>query len=157
MGDAAKRRSSPATEIFLEVGLTKKHPDNERLGEFVGLCVNMFGISYYKINERVVNARLPHGRYHWKSQPSQFLTWTFKNCLGLRYGQLTAYDPVSIDWISSMPRSFRVAFLQGFADSDGYVHLQDQEAHIIVSPNLASVTRILLDWLTAQACQKGWT
>jgi hypothetical protein len=42
-----------------------------------------------------------------------------------------------------MERSFRIAFLQGLADSDGYVHLQDQEAHVIVSPNLSSVSKIL--------------
>lgn len=143
VGDAAKRRSSPASEMFLEVQLTKKHKENERLGEFVGLCANACGISYYKINDWFVNERLPHGRYHWKSQPSPLLTWMFTQCLGLQDGQLTTYDPVSIDWISSMERSFRIAFMQGLADSDGYLHLQDQEAHVIVSPNLASVSKIL--------------
>lgn len=143
VGDAAKKRSSPSSEMFLEVQLTKKHEENEQLGEFVGLCANACGIPYYRINDRVVNERLPHGRYHWKSQPSPLLTWTFGECLGLKDGQLTTYDPVSIDWIPSMEESFRTAFVQGLADSDGYVHLQDQEAHIIVSPNLVSVSKIL--------------
>jgi len=142
VGDAAKRRSSPSCEMFLEVQLTKKHRQNERLGEFVGLCANACGIRYYKIDDRFVNERLPHGRYHWKSQPSPLLSWMFSRCLGLLKGQLTAYDSVSIDWICSMERPFRIAFLQGLADSDGYVHLQDQETHVIVSPNLASVSKI---------------
>jgi len=100
-------------------------------------------VYYYKINDRFVNERLPHGRYHWKSRPSPIITWMFRRCLGLKDGQLTTYDPVSIDWITSMERSFRIAFIQGLADSDGYVHLQNQEVHLIVSPNLASVSKIL--------------
>jgi hypothetical protein len=116
--DAAKRRSSPSSEMFLEVQLTKKHKENELLGEFVGLCANACGISYYKINDRFVNERPPYGRYHWKSQPPSLLSWMFRQCLGLQDGQLTTYDPVSIDWISSMERSFRIAFMQGLADSD---------------------------------------
>jgi len=143
VGDAAKRRSNPASEMFLEVQLAKKHKEDERLGEFVGLCANACGISYYKINVRFVNERLPGGRYHWKSQPASLLTWMFEQCLGLQEGQLTTYDPVSIEWLPSMKRSFRIAFIQGLADSDGYAHLQDKEAHIIVSPNLAAVGKIL--------------
>jgi hypothetical protein len=92
VGDAAKRRSSPSSGMFLEVQL-KKHKENERLGEFVGLCANAFGISYYKVNDRFVNERLPHGRYHWKSSPSPLVTWMFRKCLGLQDGQLTTYAP----------------------------------------------------------------
>ena len=106
VGDAAKRRSSPTSEMFLEVQLTKNHRENERLGEFVGLCANVCGISYYKIDDGVVNERLPHGRYHWKSQPSSLLTWMFTRCLGLQHGELTTYDSVSIDWVCSLESSF---------------------------------------------------
>ena len=42
-----------------------------------------------------------------------------------------------------MSKIFRISFLQGLADSDGYIHIQDQEVHPIVSPNLDSVRRIL--------------
>src|SRR5260370_10712717 len=55
IGDAAKRRTSPRSEMFLEVQLTKKHKENERLGELVGLCANACGVYYYKINYRFVN------------------------------------------------------------------------------------------------------
>lgn len=42
-----------------------------------------------------------------------------------------------------MSRRFRIGFLQGLADSDGYVHLQDQEVHLIVSPNKINVAGLL--------------
>jgi hypothetical protein len=132
--------------MFIELELTKKHKENLRIGEFVGLCANACGIRFSRVNDHVVNARVPHGRYHWKSQHSPFVTWMFTNCLGLHDGQLTTFDPVSIDWIRSMSVPFRIAFLQGLADSDGYIHLQDQEVHLIVSPNLEAV-RLILDSL----------
>jgi hypothetical protein len=113
IGDAAKRRATPGSEMFIELVLTKKHRENLRLGEFVSLCANACGIRFSRINDHVVNARLPHGRYHWKSQHSALVTWMFNACLGLRDGQLTTYDPVSAEWICSMSRSFRISFLQG--------------------------------------------
>jgi hypothetical protein len=143
IGDAAKRRATPGSEMFIELVLSKAHRENLHLGEFVGLCANACGIRFALIHDRVVNARLPHGRYHWKSQHSALVSWMFGTGLGLRDGQLTTYDPVSIEWACHMSRSFRISFLQGLADSDGYIHLQDQEVHLIVSPNLDSIRRIL--------------
>jgi len=34
--------------------------------------------------------------------------------------------------------------MQGLADSDGYVHFENQEVHLIVSPNVELVSRILI-------------
>jgi hypothetical protein len=143
IGDAAKRKATPGSEMFMELMLTKKHEENLRLGELVCLCANACGIRFSRINDRVMNDRLPYGRYHWKSQHSALVTWMFEKCLGLRHGQLTTYDPVSIDWVCSMDREFRISFLPGLADSDGYIHLQNQEAHVIVSPNLGSIRKIV--------------
>ena len=70
---------------------------------------------------------------------------------------MTTYDPVSIEWICSMPRRFRIAFVQGIADSDGYVHLSNQEVHLIVSPNLRSIKKILdsLEVVSQHSVSKG--
>lgn len=113
------------------------------MGEFVGLCANACGLKFSRIHDRVLNERLPYGRYHWKSEHSTIVTWLFNRCLGLRYGQLTTYDAARVAWVASMPRSFKIWFLQGLGDSDGYVRLQDQEVHLITSPNSKTVRRIL--------------
>ncbi len=144
IGDAAKRRaSSRSGRMFIELVLTKRHPENRRLGEFVGLCANACGLKFSRIRDRVLNERLPYGRYHWKSEHSTIVTWLFNRCLGLRYGQLTTYDAAAVGWVASMPRTFKIWFLQGLADSDGYVRLQDQEVHLITSPNTKAIRRIL--------------
>jgi hypothetical protein len=70
IGDAAKRRATSGSEMFIELVLTKRHSENLRLGEFVGLCANACGIRFSQVNDHVVNARIPFGRYHWKSQHS---------------------------------------------------------------------------------------
>jgi hypothetical protein len=100
--------------MIIELMLTKKHSENIMLGEYVCSCGNACGIRFSRISDRVMNERLPHGRYHWKSQ------------LGLSDGQRI--------------QSF---ILAGGPDSDGYIHLQNQEAHIIVSPNLRSIRKIV--------------
>lgn len=144
VGDAAKRNvTNNRQKMLIELQLTKKHKDNLRLGEFVGLCANACGLRFDRINDRFVSRSVPFGRYHWKSANSSFVYWLFTCCLGLNPGQLTTWDPVSIGWIIKMPRWFRIGFLQGLADSDGYVHLQDQEVHLIVSPNMKSIGGIL--------------
>ncbi len=144
IGDASKgRASSKSGRMFIGLVLTKRHPENRRLGEFVGLCANACGLKFSRIHDRVLNERLPYGRYHWKSEHSTIVTWLFNRCLGLRYGQLTTYDAARVAWVASMPRTFKIWFLQGLGDSDGYVRLQDQEVHLITSPNTKAVRRIL--------------
>lgn len=144
VGDASKRKVTTKQEkMFIELELTKRHRTNLRLGEFVGLCANACGIRFYRIDDKFVGPTVPYGRYHWKPENSFIVMWLFARCLGLKPGQLTTWDPVSIKWISRMPRSFRIAFLQGLADSDGYVHLENQEVHLIVSPNKRAIAGIL--------------
>lgn len=43
VGDAAKRKvTTKQQKMPIELQLTRKHRDNFRLGEFVGLCVNVY-------------------------------------------------------------------------------------------------------------------
>jgi hypothetical protein len=157
LGDASKRKPSSRPKMFLELQLTKRHSDNLRLGEFVGLCANAGGVRFNRIADRFVGPRVPYGRFHWKSENSQFIYWLFTGWLGLRLGELTTWNPVNLDWILAAPRYFRVWFLQGLADSDGYVHLENREVHMIVSPNAKLITRILtsLGISCSQGTSKG--
>ena len=42
-----------------------------------------------------------------------------------------------------MPRKFRICFLQGLADSDGYVDLNKHEVGIVVEPNQRLIGQLL--------------
>ena len=143
IGDASKRKGSSRPKMFIELQLTKRHPDNLRLGEFVGLCANVSGIRFSRIKDNFVGPRVPYGRFHWKSENSEFVYWLFTRCLGLRSGELTTWHAVVVDWILAAPKYFRISFLQGLADSDGYVHFENQQVHLIVSPNSKAVGMIL--------------
>jgi hypothetical protein len=143
VGDASKRKPSSLRKMFIELQLTKRHPDNVRLGEFVGLCANAGGVRFNRIADRFVGPRVPYGRFHWKSENSEFIYWLFTRCLGLGLGELTTWNPVNLEWILRSPRYFRIWFLQGLADSDGYVHLENREVHVIVSPNAELMAKVL--------------
>lgn len=143
IGDAAKRKTSRRSKMFIELQLTKRHYDNCRLGEYVGLCGNVVGLRFSRIGDNYKDARSPYGRFHWKSESSEFVYWLFTICLGLEPGQLTTWDPVKMDWILQAPRYFRLGFLQGLADSDGYVHFEKFEVHLIASPNANLIATVL--------------
>src|SRR5712692_2250074 len=143
VGDASKRKMSSLLKMFIELQLTKRHRDNLRFGEFVGLCANVGGVRFNRVVDRFVGPRVPYGRFHWKSENSEFVYWLFTRCLGLKPGELTTWNQVNIAWILAAPKYFRICFLQGLADSDGYVHFENQEVHVIVSPNAELVTKIL--------------
>lgn len=143
VGDASKRKMSSLKKMFVELQLTKRHRDNIRFGEFVGLCVNVGGVRFNRIGDRFVSPRVPYGRFHWKSENSEFVYWLFTRCLGLRPGELTTWNPVNLDWILTAPKYFRISFLQGLSDSDTYVHFENQEIRLIVSPNAEIIRNIL--------------
>ena len=144
VGDASKRKMSSRPKMFVELQLTKRHRDNLRFGEFVGLCANAVGVRFNRIEDRFVGPRVPYGRFHWKSENSEFVYWLFTRCLGLRPGELTTWNPVALEWILGAPKYFRICFLQGLADSDGYVHFENQEVHLITSPNAELVAKTLV-------------
>lgn len=143
VGDASKRKISSRLKMFVELQLTKRHRDNLRFGEFVGLCANVGGVRFNRVVDRFVGPRVPYGRFHWKSENSEFIYWLFTRCLGLKPGELTTWNQVNLAWILAAPKYFRICFLQGLADSDGYVHFENQEVHVIVSPNAELVAKIL--------------
>lgn len=143
VGDAAKRKTGRRKKMFIELQLTKRHRDNRRLGEYVGLCANAVGLRFSRIEDNYKDARSPYGRFHWKSENAEFVYWLFTICLGLEPGQLTTWDPVKMGWIFQAPRYFRVGFLQGLADSDGYVHFEKHEVHLIASPNTSLIAAVL--------------
>ena len=142
-GDAAKRKVSSRPKMFIELQLTKRHPDNFRFGDFVCLCGNAIGIRFNRIKDGFVSPRVPYGRFHWKSENSELVYRLFTRYLGLKVGELTTWNPVVLDWILRAPKYFRICFLQGLAGSDGYVHFENQQVHLIVSPNAELVARIL--------------
>ena len=55
--------------------------------------------------------------------------------MGLKEGETTTYDPVSMSWILDAPRDFKIGFLQGMSESDGWVDAGRDVVCLVSSPN----------------------
>lgn len=136
VGDAIKHLGpEKRLTLSLSLQLTKKHPDNLQLGEYVMKCVRMLGIRALRGYDGQPRKKVPNGFYSWNTAYSGAIGWLFTACLGLRWNQKTTTDPVSMDWIFFAPRRYRLWFLRGLADSDGGVQFHHRWAEICSSPN----------------------
>jgi len=77
--------------------------------------------------------------------------------LGLKDDGRTTYDKINADWILEAPREFKISFLQGLADSDGFVDFSAQQAAVITHPNTDLIEKIFISlevktrrWLITQ-------
>lgn len=135
-----KRKGRTTRRIGLS--LTKRYLSNKRFGEFVTFCALSLGLRMKKIKDE--NYR--NGKYsffRWSSQCSALFEWIYNVCLGLKEDQLTTYTPIKANWILTAPREFKIWFLQGLADSDGYVDFNSFQAGIISTPNTKLIKNLI--------------
>ena len=66
-----------------------------------------------------------------------------ESCFGLGVGDRTSYDPIKAEWILNSPENFRIWFLQGVADSDGYIDINTFQAGIVSKPNIKFIQKVL--------------
>jgi len=148
VGDSAKLGGEQAryTSMNLDFELTLKQPTNERLGEFVMMCSNNLGIKMERKKDKPPSGQQllgknPTAAYRWTSERSPLLAWMFSVGLGLRPGETTTENQLRMDWILGMPRSFRIRFIQGAADSDGTA--RQYVVDIASVPNAEFFTRLI--------------
>jgi len=63
--------------------------------------------------------------------------------MGYGRGELTTYNKMRADWLLDAPRSFKVHFLQGLAESDGWVNPGSDKVIIVASPNETFLSKLL--------------
>jgi hypothetical protein len=147
VGDLSKHANylrTPRTMTAL-LQLSKRHKSNLRFGNFVAFCAALLGIPMKRIKDYVRPISAPYDAYRWESRQSRLVMWMFEKCLGLRQGETTTNVPIRAVWLTKTPRQFQTSFLQGFADSDGYVDLNKHEIGIVVDPNEMLIGTILED------------
>lgn len=145
LGDMSKLRGRTGRNMQVMLKLSKRHETNLRFGDFVVTCAGLLGIRMKRIKDctRPPEDRSTFGGYVWSSQTSEFILWIFEKCLGLRPGETTTRNPIRARWLVNMPRDFQAWFLQGVADSDGYVDLNKHGVGIVVEPNQILIWDIL--------------
>jgi len=144
-GDMSKypfRRKTYNT-MKVRLQLSKRHRSNLRFGGFVAYCATLLGIRMKRIGDYIRPKEWPYDAYRWDSQHSELLMWIFEACLGLGFDERTTDDCLRANWLKEAPFSFQRSFVQGLADSDGYVDLNKHEVGIIVDPNEFLIADIL--------------
>ena len=135
VSDAGKSFSDKHPCARLELDLSRKHPENLNLGNFVVSCVSLVGVPCGRIRDGPPRNRDPHGMYRWMSYFSEVFFWFHTACLGLEKKQLTSYDPVRMDWLLTASPDSILWFLRGIADSDGTVNVRNKTVEITSEPN----------------------
>jgi len=138
VGDGGKYYSEYSQNVghYRKAAVTtnmKRIGSNYRVLRYVQLALDCIGVHSHEIAAQT----LPDGYevIRWNSEHSNLITWIVRVCLGLKEGERTSTNPVSMEWIYDSPREFIVAFLQGIADSDGYVSKKRNYAEISSIPN----------------------
>jgi hypothetical protein len=145
IGDAGKHGFQRSHRFMRRISLklSKKEDTNRRLGEFVGLCINNLGLRYSQCRDVPPSKKNKFYFYSWNSQSSLLISWIMKSCFGLGVGDRTSYDPIKAEWILNSPRNFKIWFLQGVADSDGYIDINTFQAGIVSKPNIKFIQKVL--------------
>jgi len=132
----------------VDLELTRRHPENLLLGEYVMRCVRNLGVPADRRPDRKSSKSAPNGTFYWYSRRSPIFGWFHKGCLGLKWNERTSSHGVTMEWILSSPPDCRVWFLRGLADSDGDVHFKDKTVDITTSPN----TNLIRSLLSSVGC-----
>jgi hypothetical protein len=146
LDDMSKVRGRTRRNMQVMLKLSKAHLTNLRFGDYVAICAGFLGIRMNRIKDSVrlhPDDKSTFGSYVWSSQTSEFILWVFEKCFGLRPSETTTRNPIRARWLVKMPHEFQAWFLQGVADSDGYVDLNKHEVGIVVEPNQSLICSIL--------------
>ena len=104
--------------------LSKSHAANDRFASYTSMCCKTLGFEMHRISDGKssslqLKSKVKASNYRWRSERSPLFAWMFVACLGLRLGETTTQTPVRMRWFLGTSREFRIAFLQGLAESDG--------------------------------------
>ena len=150
LGDAGKDlrsgRHFPSMKVSLVLSKAKKN--SERFGEFASLCTNSaLGLRMRRVHDAPASERRysKSDCFQWIAPVSPLFAWIFRVMMGLKRGERTTYDSLRADWLLGAPSGFKIHFLQGLAESDGWVNPGRDLVIIVASPNERLLDRILTD------------
>ncbi len=114
----------------------KKYPWALGLGKAFQYAMGLFGFSS---NRWADDIRVRHGKKQhcmvWGSETTPFFAWVERAVLGLRHSKPKSNYPIHAKWILETPREWRVAFIQGLADGDGWASVRVFRTGIGSGPN----------------------
>ena len=148
IGDFGKglRSSTKFPSMRLSLVLSTNKPNSLRFGTFATFCANVsLGLGMHRMNNLPISSTR-YGKsecFAWNSPTSPLLAWIFYDCLGLKTGETTTYNPVRMKWLLKAPPEFCAHFIQGLAESDGWPDPGADVAKVVSSPNTKLFKAIL--------------
>jgi hypothetical protein len=149
LGDCTKNLRSefrfPSMTVSLTLSMAK--PNSQRFNEFTALCANSaLGQRMHRIRDQPPSTSGGMTRdacFRWITPVSPLIAWVFRVVLGYERGELTTYNKMRADWLLDAPQNFKVHFLQGLAESDGWINPGRDEVNIVATPNEQFLDQLL--------------
>lgn len=142
LSDGSIVRASPFTSLF-RINLSPRYSWSTEMGDRVAYYLSSLGIPTRRGSDFPPRPRVPHGAYQWWSVASPLLAWFKTAVLGLGTNQSHTRARARIRWILDAPLAFRIKFLQGLFDGDGWAHIGNNEIGIYSERNQEVIHRIL--------------
>lgn len=155
LGDGAmcKGNSRRFTTRRITLSMTKAHKTNKRICQYIEMSSNLIGLRMKRTKDDSPNKKSKHYFYRWQGQCSQLVEWISSICFKLKKDEVKTYTPVKADWLLQSPRELQISFLQGVADSDGYIDIGTKQAGLISKSSIELIEKILKD-LNVSYCRK---
>ncbi len=150
LGDAGKglRSESRFPSMKVSLVLSKAKKNSERFGEFASLTANNgLGLRMHRVSDAPAseNRYSKSECFQWIAPVTPLFAWVFQVMMGLRRGEKTTYNPLRADWLLRSPLSFRIHFLQGLAESDGWINPGRDIVIVVATPNEQLLGKLLTD------------
>ncbi len=144
LGDGAMCRGNSRRFVTrrMTLGLSQRFMTNERIGRYVVLCYNSLGLRMNRTKDGAPTHLNKHNFYRWQGQCFSLIQWINDVCFGLKDDEVKTYSPVKSDWLITCPKELKIAFLQGVADSDGYVDIGVLQVGLISKSNIQFFEKI---------------
>jgi hypothetical protein len=155
LSDGSLVRVSPVTSLF-RINLSTRYPWSAEMGDRIAYYLTSLGIPTRRGPDVPPEPRVPHGAHQWWSVASPLLAWIKSAVLGLKPNQNHTCTRARINWILHAPPFFKIRFLQGLFDGDGWALIGDNEIGIYSERNQEIIHRILQQ-LGIKAIKTGTT
>ena len=155
LGDGAmcKGNSRRFVTRRITLNMTKRHKTNKKICQYTEMCCNLIGLRMKRTKDDKPSRKNKHYFYRWQGQCSQLVNWISKVCFGLEKDEVKTYTLIKSDWIIKSPKELQISFLQGVADSDGYIDIGTKQVGIISKSSITLIEKIL-DNIGIHNCRK---
>jgi len=129
--------SSGKNSTYSQLVASKDYPWSDAFGNGFCYSANRLGIGATRVSDnkkKLDNGEIIHYSV-WRTDSSPFLLWMKQELLGLKSKTPKSKTPIHAEWILKMPHDWRVKFLQGLADGDGWASTRGLNTGISTAVN----------------------